>query len=107
MIEDKVDRAVKAGNSGNTTKAKEVMASFQIKKYKVLVIRAWLKRISSEATNMAQELRADELRHAVHRYIVSVKSLDGHYRITNETICDYFVKLLPREPILSSAQFDT
>ena len=50
---------------------------------------------------MAQELRAEELRHAT----------DRQRRTTNEAICrefrQYFLKLFTREPGLSSAQFDT
>ena len=60
---------------------------------------------------MAQEVRAEELRHATDRHIANVTSPDGQRRITNETICgefrQYFLKLFTREPGLSSAQFDT
>ena len=57
---------------------------------------------------MAQELRAEELRHATDRHIASVTSPDGQRRTTNETICkEYFLKLFTREPELSRAQSDT
>ena len=60
---------------------------------------------------MAQELRAEELRHATDRHIASVTSPDGQRRTTNKAICgefrQYFLKLFTREPGLSSAQFDT
>ena len=60
---------------------------------------------------MAQELRVEELRHAVNRHIASFISPDEQCRITNDAICrefqDYFEKLFTRELGLSSAQFDT
>ena len=86
LIEDKLDRAVKAGDCGTTNTAKAELASFQIKKYQALVVRASLKRMSCEAKNMVQESRLVELRHAVDRHIVSVKPLDGQCRTTNEPI---------------------
>ena len=105
------DRAVLAGDSGQVNVAKAELASLQIKEYQALVVRARLKRMSCEATNMAQELRAEELRHATDRHIASVKSPEGQRRTTNEAICgefrQYFLKLFTREPGLSSAQFDT
>ena len=110
-IKDKLDRAVLAGDSGQVNVAKAELASFQIKEYQALVVRARLKRMSCEATNLAQELRAEELRHATDRHIASVTSPDGQRRTTNEAICgefrQYFLKLFTREPGLSSAQFDT
>ena len=110
-IKDKLDRAVLAGDSGQVNIAKAELASLQIKEYQALVVRARLKRMSCEATNMAQELRAEELRHATDRHIASVTSPEGLGRTTNEAICgefrQYFLKLFTREPGLSSAQFDT
>ena len=100
-----------AGDSGQVNVAKAELASLQIKEYQALVVRARLKRISCEATNMAQELQTEELRHAADRQIASVTSPDGQRRTTNEAICrefrQYFLKLFTREPGLSSAQFDT
>ena len=111
MIKDKLDRAVLAGDSGQVNVAKAELASLQIKEYQALVVRARLKRMSCEATNMAQELRAEELRHATDRHIASVKSPEGQRRTTNKAICkefrQYFLKIFTREPGLSSAQFDT
>ena len=111
VIKDKLDRAVLAGDSGLVNVAKAELASLQIKEYQALVVRARLKRMSCEATNMAQELRAEELRHASDRHIASVTSPDGQRRTTNEAICgefrQYFLKLFTREPGLSSSQFDT
>ena len=110
-IKDKLDRAVLAGNSGQVNVAKAELASLHIMEYQALVVRARLKRMSCEATNMAQELRAEELRHATDRHIASVTSPEGLRRTTNEAICgefrQYFLKLFTREPGLSSAQFDT
>ena len=110
VIKDKLDRAVLAGDSGLVNVAKAELASLQIKEYQALVVRARLKRMSCEATNMAQELRAEELRHATDRHIASVTSPEGLRRTTNEAICgefrQYFLKLFTREPGLSSAQFD-
>ena len=110
-IKDKLDRAVLAGDSGQVNIAKAELASLQIKEYQALVVRARLKRMSCEATNMAQELRAEELRHATDRHIASVTSPEGQRRTRNEAICgefrQYFLKLFTREPGLSSAQFDT
>ena len=110
-IKDKLDRAVLAGDSGQVNIAKAELASLQIKEYQALVVRARLKRMSCEATNMAQELRTEELRHATDRHIASVTSPEGLRRTTNEAICgefrQYFLKLFTREPGLSSAQFDT
>ena len=110
-IKDKLDRAVLAGDSGQVNIAKIELASLQIKVYQALVVRARLKRMSCEATNMNQELRAEELGHATDRHIASVTSPDGQRRTTNEAICrefrQYFLKLFTREPGLSSAQFDT
>ena len=76
LIEDKPDRMVKVGDNGATNTAKVELASFQIKKYQALVVRARLKRMSWEVTKMAQELWVKELRYAVDRHITSVTSLD-------------------------------
>ena len=54
-IKDKLDRAVLAGDSG------------QVNEYQALVVRARLKRVSFEATNMAQELRAEESGRSAYR----------------------------------------
>ena len=108
-IKDKLDRAVLAGDSGQVNVAKAELASLQIKEYQALVVRARFKRIPCEVTNMAQELRAEEVRHATDRHIASVTSPEGQRRTTNEAICgefrQYFLKLFTREPGLSSAQF--
>ena len=100
-----------AGDSAQVNVAKAELASLQIKEYQALVVRARLKRMSCEAMNMAQELRAEELRHATNRHIASVTSPDGQRRTTNKAICrefrQYFLKLFTGEPGLSSAQFDT
>ena len=110
-IKDKLDRAVLAGDSGQINIAKAEQASLQVKENQALVIRARLKRMSCEATNMAQELRAEELRHAADRHIASVTSPDEQRRTTNQAICkefrQYFLKLFTREPGLSSVQFNT
>ena len=107
-IKDKLDRAVLAGDSGQVNVAKAELASLQVKEYQALVVRARLKRVSCEARNMAQELRAEELRHAADRHIASVTSPDGQRRTTNEVICkefrQYFLKLFTREPGLSSVR---
>ena len=104
-IKDKLDRAVLAGDCGQVNIAKDNLASLQVKEHQALVVRARLK-MSCEATNMAQELRAEELRHAADRHIASVILPDGQRRTTNEAICkefrQYFQKLFTRE-----AQFDT
>ena len=100
-----------AGDSGQVNIAKAELASLQVKEYQALVVRARLKRMSCEVTNMAQELRAEELRHAADRHIASVTLPDGQRRTTNEAICkefrQYFMKLFTREPGLSSAHFNT
>ena len=50
--------AVLAGDSGQVNIAKAELASLQVKEHQTLVVRARLKRMSCEATNMAPELRA-------------------------------------------------
>ena len=111
LIKDKLDRAVLVGDSGQVNIAKAELASLQVKEHQALVVRARLKRMSCEATNMAQELRAEELRHAADRHITSVTSPNGQRQTTNKAICkefrQYFLKLFTREPRLSSDQFDT
>ena len=47
---------------------------------------------------MAQELRAEELRHAADRYITSATSADGQHRTTNKAICKEFRQYLPGNP---------
>ena len=73
-IKDKLDRAVLVGDSGQVNVPKAELASLQVKEYQALVVRARLKRVSCEAMNMAQELRAEELRHAIDRHIANVTS---------------------------------
>ena len=57
LINDKLDRAVMVGDSGQVNIAKAELASLQVKEHQALVVRARLKRMSCKATNMAQELR--------------------------------------------------
>ena len=67
--------------------------------------------MSCESTNIAQELQAEEFKHAADRHITSVTSPDGQCQTTKEAICkefrQYFLKLFTREPGWSSAQFYT
>ena len=104
----KEDEILKRTKS-NITKAE--LTFLQNKKYQALVVRARLKRMSCEATNIVQELRAEDLWHVADRHIASATSLNGQRRTTNKTICrkfrDYFEKLFTRNPGLSSVQFDT
>ena len=90
------------GDSGQVNIAKVELASLQVMEHQALVVRPRLKRMSCEAMNMAQELRAEELRHAADRHIACVTSPDGQRRITNEAICkefrQYFLKHLPGSP---------
>ena len=110
-IKDKPDRAILAGDSRQVKIAKAELVSLHVKEHQALVVWARLKRMSCEATNMAQELRAEELRHAADRHIASVTSPDGQRQTTNQAICkefqQYFQKLFTREPELSRAQSDT
>ena len=110
-LQSKIDRAVLAGDSIATNIAKAELAATNNNRYQALVVRARLKRMSGEATTMAQELRAEEMRFASDRHITSVTSPDGQRRTTNEGICsvfrDYYQDLFTREPGLSSSQFDT
>ncbi|CAE1328542.1 unnamed protein product [Acanthosepion pharaonis] len=66
--------------------------------------------MSSEATNMAAELRVEENRNASRRHIAGVTLPDKRTVTANAGICevfrDYFQDLFTREPGLSSAQFD-
>ncbi|CAE1178594.1 unnamed protein product [Acanthosepion pharaonis] len=109
-LEEKVDRAVKSRVSGDIVLAKAELASLLIKKDQALVVRARLKRMSSEATNMAAELRAEENRNADKRHIACVTLPDKRTVTTSAGICEafrlFFQDLFTREPGLSSAQFD-
>lgn len=63
-----------------------------------MVIRARLKRIYDEATNVAAELRPEKLRNATNR----------HNKMTiivgmSEAFHDYYQELFTREPALSDA----
>ena len=110
LIKDKLDRAVLAEDSGQVNIAKAELASLQVKEHQALVVRARLKRMPCEATNMAQELQAEELRYVADWHIASVTSPDGQRWTTNKAICkefwQYFLKLFIREPELSWAQSD-
>ena len=77
LLKAKLDRTVLAGKSGDASIATVEMASLQIKEHQALVVRARLKRMSCEATNMVQELRVEQLGHATNRHIASVSSSDG------------------------------
>ena len=81
LREAKLDGAIKTEDSGATSVGKMELFSLQIKKYQTLVVRGRLKRMSCKATNMAWELRVEELRHAVYRQIVSVTSPDGQVKL--------------------------
>ena len=61
-IESKLYRAVLAGDSGVANIAKAELASLQMKRYQALVVRARLKRMSSETTNMTQQLQTEEFK---------------------------------------------
>ena len=56
MIKVKLERAAFSGDSGQANVAKAELASLQVKEHQALVVRVRLKRMSCEATNMAQEL---------------------------------------------------
>ena len=64
--------------------------SLQVKEHQALVVRARLKRMSYEATNMAHELWAEELRHASDQHITSVTLLDSQRQTTIEAIVGSF-----------------
>ena len=89
-IKDKLDRVVLDGNSGQVNTAKAEQASLQVKEHQALGVRARLKRMSCKSTNMAQELRAEELRHAADWHIASVTSPDRQRWIKKEAICKKF-----------------
>ena len=91
LIKAKLDRAVMAGDSGQVNIAQAELTSLQVKEDQALVVRARLKRMTCEATNMSPELRAEELRHAADRHIASVTSPDRQRRTTNEAICKEFL----------------
>ena len=101
VVESKLDWVVWAGDCREVRIAKAELASSQSKMYQALVVKARLKRMSCEATNMAQELQVEELRCAVDIHITSVTSSDGQRRTTNEAICKEFQvsfeKLFTRE----------
>ena len=65
------------------------------KKYRALVIRAWLNECFFEAKNMVQVLPTEK--DIFHSKILCVPLLGGQRQITNEEIsrefCDYFQKL--------------
>ena len=109
LLKAKLDRTILAEDSGSVSIVKAKLASLQIKEHQALVIRARLKRMSCDAMNMAQELRAEELRHATDRHIASITSPDEQRRTTNECreFRQYFLKFFTREPGQNSAQFDT
>ena len=98
LIEAELERAVKAEDSGAISIVKAGLATLQLK-YQALAVRARLK-MSCEATNMDQELRIEELGHAVDRHIASVTSPDEQCLTTIEAICwkfcEYLVKLFTR-----------
>ena len=98
------------GDNLDTNIAKVELASTHKKRYQAQVVRSRLKRMSCEASNMAQELRAEEMRAASQRHIASVTSPDDQRLTTNGDICrqfrDYYQDLFTRSPGLSSAQFD-
>lgn len=56
-----------------------------------LVVRARLNRMSLVATNMAAELRAEEVRNASNRHIVCLTLPDKRNVTTNVDICEVFV----------------
>lgn len=109
-LDQKVDRAVKSRDSGDIALAKTDMASLLIKKDQALVVRARLKRMSSEASNMAAELRSEEARNASQRHIACVTLPDRRTVTTNEGICEAFRDILSgafhQGAGLSPAQFD-
>ena len=58
------------------------------KKYQTRMVKAKLKRMSYEATNMTHELQTEELRDAPQCNIVSVTSMDERCLTTNEAISE-------------------
>ena len=110
-MERRVNEAVTSGNAEETAIARAELASLLIKEDQGLVVRARLKKMSPEATNMATELCAEEKRRASDRHIASITSLDGRHLTTSGGICEefrsYFQDLFTREPGLDPVQFDT
>ena len=103
MIKAKLDKEIKAGDSWATKVAKAELTSFQIKKYQALVVRARIKRMFCEATNMAKELPVEELRHAVDiasvTYTVHIANVTSPLcPVTNEAICREFRNFSQRNP---------
>lgn len=96
------------GDGDKVAIAKAELASLLNKKDQAHVVRARLKIMSAEWTNMAAELYTEELRIATDQYITCLKLLDGRTLMTDKGICgefcDYFQKLFTREPGLSEAQ---
>lgn len=70
---NRVGRAIKSGDTGNVTIAKAKRVSLLIKTDQVLiVVRARLKRIYAEATNMATESHVEELKNSTDKHITNV-----------------------------------
>lgn len=82
-----------------------------IKKYQTLVVRARLKRVSTEVTKVTAKLRTKELRSASDRHLPNVTLPGGRQVTTNEGIYEgfrsYFQELFTKESGMSSAQFET
>lgn len=82
-----------------------------IKKHQSLVVRATLKRIFPEATNMAAAFRAEEIKNTSNSHFACVILSHKRTVTTNADICevfrDYIRERLTREPDLKTAQFDT
>ena len=110
-LESSLDRAVEEGDSASVTIIKAQLASLTDKEHQALAIRARLKRMPQEATNMAAELRAEELRQAADRHIARVTLPDGRTVTTNQGVLEafrsYYQELFAMEPGLSLEQFDT
>lgn len=101
--ESRVERAIKSENSWEIAVARTELASMLNKKCRALVVRARLKMTFSEATNMAAELRAEEVRSIADRYIAIVALPDRSIVTTNDGICEifrfYFQDLLTGIPV--------
>lgn len=65
--ESRLEVAIQSGDSVQVAVARAELASSLIKKDQALVVSARLKKMSAEATNMATELRQEELRTASDR----------------------------------------
>lgn len=87
----KVNRTIKSRDSREVDLAVAQLCSLLIKKDEALVVRDKLKRISSEATNMAVELRTDEVINAANRQIACVTLPDKQSVTTNTGICEAFL----------------